>query len=138
MSEQEILEEQEKLVLSLDPSLLQFLRNRRPGVEPVPGETAKLNLSGDTSMEQIISQSVPQPSSKPEHRFKPEHEPELHPEPEPDLMNKYPNMNRDEPEKRQWMSNIPEVMFSSSFYFKESFHTFRADQRELLHIKSEL
>ena len=101
MSEQEILEEQEKLVQSLDPSLLVFLRTRRSMVPP-----GDKSVPGDEPMQQDLlrTQSNPNSDSKPE------------PEPNTvedisDLMNKYPNMNRDEPEKREWMSSIPEVNF---------------------------
>ena len=28
-----------------------------------------------------------------------------------ELVDKYPNMNKDEPEKREWMADVPVVMF---------------------------
>ena len=101
MSEQEILEEQEKLVQSLDPSLLEFLRTRRSTV-PLGDKS----VPGDEPMHQDLLKTQSKPNSDSKHEPEPNTVEDIS-----DLMNKYPNMNRDEPEKREWMSSIPEVTF---------------------------
>lgn len=111
MSEDEILSEREKLLQSLDPNIVKFLMDRRSGAKPSP----------EQSMEH------PKPSleqSKPSTEQL-THDMDIGDEIKPvstaddvvnELLNKYPHMNQDEPEKREWMANIPEVRLFNTFF----------------------
>lgn len=109
MSEQEIMEEKEKLTNSLDPKLLEFLKSRR--------NTAKVYLSNqDVEMCEakdvvaneatIASAAVTAPTK----------------DSSPNLT-EFPNMSRSEPEKLSWTGDLPPVKpgqfsgFSARFGF---------------------
>ena len=116
--------EQQKLLNGLDPNIVKFLQSKRdikpqterketealkpaiglqnrPLGEEIALETNSLKIENaldtsqgsehDSNVERSNSVVLGQESGLPE------------------LFDKYPNMNRDEPEKREWMSEIPKV-----------------------------
>ena len=97
LSEEDIINEREKLLQSIDPTLVQFLANRRFGSHTQQMEVATITGQDPKdapahSVEQATNESSVVDSLKKKYI---------------DL----PNMNKDEPEKREWMSDLPEVSF---------------------------
>jgi hypothetical protein len=68
-------------------------------VQP-PEQTEKADITGPESStscdmsvgEPVMSDKAPEPKPPP-----------------PELFNKYPHMNRDEPDKREWMKDVPDT-----------------------------
>lgn len=121
MTAQEIRDAQEQLRSTLSPDLLKFIQNRRPA----PGNTVAKSAQTKTLAAPSVSEAVTRTEADSDSAEQPEANktcdnvaaskaPELAPAtraspPLPDLLNKYPNMNRDEPEKREWMGEVPEA-----------------------------
>ena len=104
MTAEEIQEAQERLRSSLSPQLLQFLQNRRK----TSPQTALIKGSSEEAVNAFPKlEALPPVEGKIcdkatavriTEAIKP-----------PDLLNQYPHMNRDEPEKREWMADVPDT-----------------------------
>ena len=104
MSEAEILEEQKKLMESIDPNLLKFLTGkRRTQIHAKPHQDIEVDSSPVTSGARLTEDSV---KNIKEEETK---------EGVDENLRGFPNMNRDEPEKREWMSDIPKVNIMSCY-----------------------
>ncbi len=119
MTQEEIAEAQEQLRSFLSPQLLAFLQSRRRPVlasvtsESNGGPPLKAPEEGfvpmevSTSEDQAISveklnESEPLQKSVPEPV-----PPDAAEVPISELLKRYPHMNHDEPEKREWMADVP-------------------------------
>ena len=99
MSEAEILEEQKKLLENMDPTLLKFLASKRnmQNSAPSPQVAKEIESSQTTKVTESIDDTA-------QDSIEEEREESLDAS-----LRGFPNMNRDEPEKREWMSDIPKV-----------------------------
>ena len=100
LSEEDIINEREKLLQSIDPTLVQFLANRRFGSHTQQMEVATKTGQDPRDAPPAAAHSAEQATNESSVVDS--------------LKKKYidlPNMNKDEPEKREWMSDLPEVSF---------------------------
>ena len=97
MSEAEILAEQRRLLESLNPDLVKFLTNKR-NIQP------DQPMEEDTREEKEVVDLVKQQEIDIKEEDKSSQSDVI------DVLRRYPNMNQDEPDKREWMSDIPQVM----------------------------
>jgi hypothetical protein len=136
MSREEILEAQQQLRSSLSPQLLEFLQSRRRPEEQKSAQTAHTpagdsattseptRLSGGVTADSVGEVTAMETSSREAEQsassLRPVASKSVSSSSEvlrtarapPDLLNRYPHMNRDEPEKREWMTDVPETEVS--------------------------
>ena len=98
MSADEVLAEQKKLLLSLRPDVVSFLTNKR--ISNKVEQSADLQASGRPlqNCSKNIQINDEADSIGDQH------------------LNKYPNMNRDEPEKKEWMRDVKKVILCGYHY----------------------
>jgi len=120
LPEEEILKEQEKLLQSLDPKVVQFLVNRRYGDTVVAAPKIsvddvnmynshsenKTNLDAEKNKTDISSDT---PGQVDENDVMEVNSGTGIGGIVDDDLGDFPNMDKNEPEKRQWMTDVPEV-----------------------------
>jgi len=120
MSEGEILEEQQKLMQSLDPKLIEFVASRRPVKKNIDvinkvSQGRKLtNLRSSEAVHQIFPDND-LTGNQVKSILKEEDSTSQNIENE-ELFGKYLNMDIDEPEKREWMKELPEFPVDDNEY----------------------
>jgi|688.fasta_scaffold62558_5 hypothetical protein len=123
MTREEIAEAQEQLRSSLSPQLLAFLQSRRrPGTAEKPAASVTSESNGGPPLKAPEEGPVPMEVSSATSEDKamsveklngsgPEQKSVPAPVPpeaaEVELLKRYPYMNHDEPEKREWMADVP-------------------------------
>ncbi len=124
MTREEIAEAQEQLRSSLSPQLLAFLQSRRrPGTADKPPVSVTSESNGPPPLKTPEDGLVPMEVSTSEDQAMsveklngsgPEQKSDTEPVPPEaaevpicELLKRYPHMNHDEPEKREWMADVP-------------------------------
>jgi hypothetical protein len=123
MTGEEIAEAQEQLRSSLSPQLLAFLQSRRrPGTSEKPAASVTSESNGhplktpeevpvpmevSTSEDQAMSVEKLNGSGLEQKSVPETVPPEAAEVPICELLKRYPHMNHDEPEKREWMADVP-------------------------------